>query len=433
MIERLARGGSTRTNGITLLQRFTLVGLMTTVAAGAVFGAVAVRLMEQYALDQHAHSAAVYVTEFLAPRLVASDFQASSPARRVEFEFALRGLIGRAGILRVTVWNARGQPLYSDTPDVAGSALPPPTLLSAALRGQIRSRTVTLTADPRGRDRHAMEVFVPILPQGAMRPVAVYDILSDLTSLDIALTGLRLSVWASVISGLLLLYVALFSIVRRASRELEEQEATLRGAFAGAVQSLVAAVTARDAATASHSDQVAELAVAIAQTVGLNETDVGDVRIAAFLHDVGKIGVADHILDKKGPLTRVERAIMQRHVLLGYQILQPVPIPEAVKQAVLHHHEWWDGSGYPGHLAGEAIPVAARIIAVADTYGALTADRPYRTARDAAQATAHMETLVGTQFDPGIFAAFRQVLQRWGNGHDLRPAAATPNEEARAG
>lgn len=429
-IERLEPRGSAWIHRITLLQRFTLVSLLTTLAVGALFGTVAMRLVEQYALEQHAHSAAVYVSEFLAPRLVATDFLISSPARRVEFEFATRGLIGKAGILRLTVWNTRGQILYSDAPGMIGRTFPLPPPVAAALRGQTRSQILTRPAGREQRVRRAMEVFVPIVPEGARRPAGVYDIVSDLTDLDSALGRVRWSVWANGITGLLVLYVALFTIVRRASRDLEQQEVTLRGAFAGAVRSLVAAVNARDAATATHSDRVADLAVAIAEVAGLGETDVGNVRIAAFLHDVGKIGIADNILDKPGPLTREERAVMQRHALVGYQILLPVPIPEAIKLAVRHHHERWDGSGYPDGLAGEAIPIAARIIAVADMYGALTADRPYRTARDSAEAAAQVERLAGTQFDPRIVAAFQQVWEQWAEDDGDRPASATSGPAA---
>src|SRR5579864_2642534 len=144
MIERLEPRGSTRTHRITLLQRFTLVSLLTTLAVGALFGTIAMRLVEQYALDQHAHSAAVYVSEFLAPRLVTADFIKPLPARRVEFEFATRGLVGKAGILRVTVWNTRGQILYSSASGMIGRTLPLPTLVDAALTGQSRSQTLML-------------------------------------------------------------------------------------------------------------------------------------------------------------------------------------------------------------------------------------------------------------------------------------------------
>ena len=420
MTEGVVRRGSDRTGGITLLQRFVAASLLATVVAGILSGAAAVRLVERYALDQYAHSAAVYVSEFLAPRLVATDFSQSPPSRRVEFEFAMRGLIGRAGILRVTVWNAHEQVLFSD-PAVGTRSTPPVSEpLEAALSGQTRSRVIDAPQPHGRRPGRAMEVFVPIVLQAAGRPVGVYDILSDMTDFEAAMTRLRWSVWASVIAGLVALYLALFAIVRRASRELEEQSATLRVAFAGAVSSLVAAVNARDAATATHSDRVADLAVAIAEQVGLDETDIGNVRVAAFLHDVGKIGIADHILDKPGPLTWEEQAIMERHVLVGYQILAPVPIADAVKRAVLHHHERWDGRGYPDRLAGEAIPIAARIIAVADTFGALTSDRPYRMAQDSAQAAAHLERLAGTQFDPKVIAAFQLVWRTWAaehNGH----------------
>ncbi|HEV2358822.1 MAG TPA: HD-GYP domain-containing protein [bacterium] len=389
------------------MRRFTLVSLATTVAVGLIFGTLAVRLVEGYALNQHAHSAAVYVSEFLAPRLVAQDFQVSSPARRVEFAFAVRGLIGRAGILRVTVWNRDGQVLYSDDAGLVGRAFPPSAPLRAALGGQTESRIVSF---PQGRgSRDAMEVFVPVVLQGVARPVAVYDIVSDLTDLRPTLRRLRWSVWATAVSGMLVLYLALFTIVRGASRELQQQHDTLRVAFAGAVESLAAAVNARDVATADHSNQVADLAAALAQAAGLSPADAGDVRTAAFLHDVGKIGIRDNILDKHGPLTREERATMQGHALVGYEILRPVPISAAIKAAVRHHHEWWNGSGYPDGLAGEAIPVAARVIAVADAYGALTADRPYRPALDPETAMAEIERRAGTQFDPAIVATFQRI------------------------
>ncbi len=392
---------------ITLLGRFTLVSLATTIAVGLVFGTLAVRLAEDYALTQHAHSAAVYVSEFLAPRLVAKDFLVPSPAGRVEFEFALRGLIGKAGILRVTVWSRAGEVLYSDAAGLAGRTFPASPALRAALSGRTESRLVSFP-EGSGSER-AMEVFVPVVLQGAARPVAVYDIVSDLKDLDPTLRGLRRSVWADVIAGLFVLYAALFTIVRGASRELQQQHATLQAAFGGAVRSLAAAVNARDAATADHSDLVADLAAALAQAVGMSQAEAADVRTAAFLHDVGKIGLPDNILDKHGPLTREERAAMQRHARTGYEILLPVPISAAIKAAVLHHHEWWNGNGYPDGLTGEEIPVAARVIAVADAYGALTADRPYRPALDPETAMAEIERRAGTQFDPAIVATFQRI------------------------
>lgn len=402
-----AVGGARRLFGTTLLQRFTAVSIATTIAASIVFGTVASRLVEQYALSQHAHSAAVYVSEFLAPRLVAKDFLSRPPARRVQFAFAMRGLIGKAGIRRVSVWNSRGQILYSDDSAIAGRSLPLSPFLQAALRGQTESRI--LPGAP-GRAGRAMEVFVPVVLSGAGNPVAVYDIVSDLRDLDATLSGLRRSVWASVLAGIVVLYGVLFTIVHQASRDLQEHQVRLQAAFGGAVESLARAVNARDVATADHSDHVAELAADIARAAGLSQADVRDVRIAACLHDVGKIGINNDILHKPGPLTEKERAAMQRHAAIGYEILLPVPIPDAIKLAVRHHHERWDGGGYPDGLAGEAIPVLARVIAVADSYGALTSDRPYRRAQDPNDAMAEIVRCAGAQFDPKIVKAFQECV-----------------------
>jgi putative nucleotidyltransferase with HDIG domain len=399
------------------------VSLLTTVAVSVSFGAIVVHLVEDYALAQHAHSAAVYVSEFLAPRLVAKDFLARPPLRRIEFEFAMRGLIGNAGILRISVWNRRGQILYSDNRALIGRSFPMPPQVQAALaRGQTGSRILP-RADEHDAGR-AMEVVVPVVLPAGPTPVAVYDIVSDLRELDATLNTLRRWVWGSIAAGVVILYIALFTIVSRASRDLREQQQLLHRAFEGAVRSLARAVNARDAATANHSDRVADLAVEIARAAGLSAKDVRDVRIAAFLHDVGKIGIQDNILDKAGPLTARERAAMQRHAVMGYTILLPVAIPHDIKLAVRHHHERWDGGGYPDGLSGGAIPIAARVIAVADSYGALTSERPYRPAQGPKDAMSEIVRCAGTQFDPMIVRAFEHVWRARGKWSVLDPRSA---------
>jgi putative nucleotidyltransferase with HDIG domain len=423
MARSIAASSIPQASGITLLQRFTAVSLFTTVAVSVLFGAIAVRVVENYALQEHAHSAAVYVSEFLAPRLVANDFLVRPGMRRVQFEFAMRGLIGNGGILRISVWNRSGAILYSDDPALVGRTFAlPPRVQAAFFRKQTVSRIL-----PRAQDRakgRAMEVYVPVVLRGNPGPVAVYDIVSDLRDLDATLNSLRRWLWGSVVAGIFVLYVALFTIVQRASRDLREQQALLRRAFDGAVRSLARAVNARDVATASHSDRVADLAVEIARAAGLNTKAVRNVRIAASLHDVGKIGIQDDILDKPGPLTKRERSLMQRHAAMGYDILLPVAIPHEIKLAVRHHHERWDGSGYPDGLSGSAIPVAARVIAVADTYGALTSNRPYRPARDPNDAMTEILRCAGSQFDPAIVRAFEKVWQERTKRRTAEPPAA---------
>jgi len=415
-------------SGATLLRRFTVVSLVTTVAVGALFGAAAARVLEEYALRRQAATAALYVSEFVAPRLVPQDFLLTPSARRVQFEFALHDLAGKAGIIRVTVWNRRGQVLYSNDRKLSGRTFPLSPSVRGALGGKIQWQQVD---PPQGAEagHQRMEVFVPVKVAGVARPVAVYDVLTDLTDLEVALIRLKWSVWVSVVLGILVLYVMLFTVVHKASRDLERQQATLRRAFVGTVESLARAVDARDMATANHSSLVADYAEGIARTMGLTAVQISDARVAGFLHDLGKIGIRDGILTKPGPLTDEEWEIMRRHPVLGYEILQPVPIAERIKVAVRHSHERWDGHGYPDGLAGEEIPIAARVIAVADAYEALTTDRPYRTGRSPEEALQEIRRCSGTQFDPqavtALFDLLRQRMDR-SRSHEWRVPAHLP-------
>jgi ribonuclease P protein subunit RPR2 len=194
-------------------------------------------------------------------------------------------------------------------------------------------------------------------------------------------------------------------------REVFKQERTraqeLRRSYKATVLALANAVEARDAYTGRHAQRVAAYGLRIAQAAGIDvdpQTEFGFV-----LHDVGKVAVADAILFKPGPLTREERELMQRHPVIGSDILDHVDFLDEAKAVVRHHHERWDGEGYPDRLAGEDIPLAARVFAVADTLDALTTDRPYRAASSWAQARTVIHEHSGSQFDPAMVAAFDTV------------------------
>lgn len=398
-------------SGSTLLSRFTLVSMAAALVVGVTFSIIAARVVEDYALLQQARATALYVSS-LAPRLVPQDFLAPRQSRRVQFEFALRDIVGKAGILRVTIWNKRGQLLYSSDRALIGQTIALSRLILSALDGQIEYQILpSLRKSPPQARR--MDVFVPIVVSGDPRPVGVDQVIVDLRDLDPALMRLKWSVRGTVAFAILLLYAGVFTIVRAASRDLESQHTALRRAFEGTVRSLANAVDARDMATADHSSRVAEYAVSIARAMGLNEAQTYEVQVAGFLHDLGKIGIRDDILVKEGPLTKQEWMTMRRHPELGYEILAPVPIADSIKLAIRHSHEYWDGSGYPGGLAGDEIPLAARVVAVADAYEALTTNRPYRAARMPEEAVEEITRCSGTQFDPKVVQAFLQVRGQW--------------------
>jgi diguanylate cyclase (GGDEF)-like protein len=172
---------------------------------------------------------------------------------------------------------------------------------------------------------------------------------------------------------------------------------------------LARAVDAKDSGTRNHCETVSELCVLIGQALGLDANRIERLRLAGLLHDVGKIGVSDGILRKPGRLDDDEVAEMSRHVRIGHAIVASAELDEEARW-VRHHHEHFDGSGYPDGLSGEEIPPESRIILVADAFEAMTADRPYRRARPVYEALAELDRLSGTQFDPACVDALRFAI-----------------------
>jgi len=182
-----------------------------------------------------------------------------------------------------------------------------------------------------------------------------------------------------------------------------------RAARFRAAASLARAVDARDVYTGSHSQRVAELAARTARRLGLPEEEVELTRLAASLHDLGKLAIPEEILRKPGPLTEPERMVLERHPQIGFRMLESLGV-DPVAEWVLHHHERWDGSGYPDGLPGDRIPLGARIIFVADAYDAMTSERVYRRRVLPEQAVAELQRCAGTQFDPEIVDALADEL-----------------------
>ena len=198
------------------------------------------------------------------------------------------------------------------------------------------------------------------------------------------------------------------SIVRVHSTADLEREAE-RAARLRAATNLVQFLDAKDASTANHSEIVATLAAAIGEQLSLDEDTIQQLRLAGLLHDLGKIGIPDGILQAPRSLTEDEFAVVRRHPEIGYSLLDGVDL-NPVDDWILHHHERWDGFGYPSGRVGDEIPLGARIIHAADAFEAMTAARPYGFARSPAHALAELKSKAGTQFDPLVIEAFERYL-----------------------
>ena len=203
---------------------------------------------------------------------------------------------------------------------------------------------------------------------------------------------------------------ALLQAQRQLTEGLSSANQKLENANLSFASALVATLDARDRYTAGHSAAVAIYSRDIAARMGLSEEEQQTVHVAGLVHDIGKVGLPPGLLEKEGPLTLEERRTMQGHSEIGESILARVDDYKAIARIVRHHHERFDGHGYPNGIAGDEIPTLSRIIAVADAYNAMTSDRPYREAMPSRVARLRLAQAVGSQFDTSVVAAFEAIL-----------------------
>jgi hypothetical protein len=187
----------------------------------------------------------------------------------------------------------------------------------------------------------------------------------------------------------------------------------IQASYTDAIVALVAAGEARDRYTKGHSARVAEMAVLIGEALRLPRAALRSLGRAGLIHDVGKLSVPDAILSKPGRLTAEEYDVVKTYPMRGLEVIGRIASLREELPGVLHHHEWYDGSGYPHGLAGDEIPLAARILAVADVYDALTSERPYRSALSPDEALAHLQRMAGVQFDGTVVDAFARIEPAW--------------------
>jgi HD-GYP domain-containing protein (c-di-GMP phosphodiesterase class II) len=209
-------------------------------------------------------------------------------------------------------------------------------------------------------------------------------------------------------AALLTPFVALLELHARGSARYQD----LKELLVGLTRSLTAALDAKDSYTYGHSERVARIAVELGRELGLHGDELSDIYLAGLLHDVGKIGIRDSVLGKVEPLTVEEFEHIKQHVTIGYAILSDLRPIRNLLPGVLYHHEHWDGKGYPDGLAGEAIPLLARVLAVADAYDAMSTNRPYRDALPCRKVEEILTKGAGTQWDKRIIEAFQRCRHR---------------------
>ena len=202
------------------------------------------------------------------------------------------------------------------------------------------------------------------------------------------------------------------SVFRRADERMYKDK--LSGgmsAYKNIIASLKLMLAERDSHTESHGERMGELAIKLGKEVGLKDYELHELEILAILHDIGKVGIPDAILFKPGPLSKEEWETMKRHCEIGARISRGIPEIASISQDILYHHEWWDGSGYPEGLKGDAIPIKARIISIVDAYDSMRSKRPYKRVLTKKEAIEELKKFAGKQFDPFLIEKFLKIIQ----------------------
>ena len=416
-----------------LLAKFTALSLVVSALIGAGLAWFVGQYMAEAELRDAVRASVDIVQSVITPRLAADDFGPPTSESVAGWRGRLRDVIGRMDISKVKVWNASGQVVYANTPELIGRIFPlvEEEDLRQALEGRVASN---LSRVRQGTNEagdtpatHFLEIYAPVLLLGSHQTVGAYEISVPAGPLEAKIEGTKRFIYQAWAGAFALLYALLFLFMRWAGGQLLRHEEDLRGAFVGTVRALVNAVDSKDSYTANHSSLVADYAVMIAETLGLSGDVIDDLRMAAYLHDLGKIGIPDEVLRKPAALTPEEGRQMRRHPTIAAHILEEVPFSPRLKLAVKHNHERWDGMGYPDGLQGEEIPIEARILSVADAYEAMTSDRPYRSTIGHAAAMAELRRHTGTQFDPAVVDAFMRAIEARRAGNRVPAAIGATN------
>lgn len=329
-----------------------------------------------------------------------------------------------AGLLTAIRLRANdGTIVYSTKQNEIGTRLPLDEAAQKALEGEsvtsiTRSDRLLETTAPQ------VEIVAPIRFSGSSEIAGVVEAYKPYTSISSAIQRVMITLLAIVLTGSVVTYTLLRLLVLRATTQIaqgQRQVSNLNGRlsdslrdleahYVGTLQTLTAAVDAKDSYTARHSMNVADLAGALGRKVGMADM-AENLERAGLLHDVGKIGVPEAALKKPGKLTQAEFDAIKEHPAIGATMIEGVPFLREIVPLVRSHHERWDGTGYPDRLAGTDIPAAARVLSVADAFDAMTTTRPYRAAMSVAEAKAELMMGRGTQFDPALVDAFIELIE----------------------
>jgi putative nucleotidyltransferase with HDIG domain len=413
---------------LTLLRAFVVSSALILALGAAVLGSLLSSALREQAVDDAERSLAQYTSGVLGSRLVqGSELTIGMPAPSV----VRAELAERRDILSVKVWRPDGVLAWTSLePDRIGRRYPLGEGLTEVIEhGEPEAHLESLDDEEDAAEAglgvdEVLEVYAPITAGG--RVVGAYEVYADARPLEASIADRKRLVWLVTAAVFLVLWGVLVLLARGASETLRRQTRVVRERSLAlerayqqletnaleAVESLNATVEAKDPYTAGHSLRVQRIALAIADELGLAPRERDDLRLGALFHDIGKIAIPDRILTKPSELTADEYEAIKRHSEEGARIIGKFSRLHGAVPIVNHHHERWDGRGYPDGLAADAIPLAAAIAGLSDAWDAMTTDRPYQGALPWDAAFAEVRGGRGTQFAPAVADAFFAAVKK---------------------
>jgi putative nucleotidyltransferase with HDIG domain len=402
--------------------------------------------LQEQAVSDAQQSLVQYVEGVVRDELVHGGRLTVAPRVSAELEAELRR---RPDLVTVKVWRADGVLVWTNRArDRIGRRFELDEELGETIR---ENRSVAALEHPgEGEDSvegqlgldELLEVYAPVSSNDGRRAIGAYEIYADPRSMKSLLAERKHVMWLVVTLVFAALYAALALLVRTASRTLRRQTLALRRrsvelmdsyrrleeSSLQAIETLNATVDAKDPYTAGHSQRVQEIALAVARELSIDGQRLDALRLAALLHDIGKLGVPDAILLKPDRLTDEEYDVIKRHPGDGAEIVAKLARLREAVPLIRHHHERWDGAGYPDRLVADEIPVEACVVGLADAWDAMTTDRPYHRALTFEEAAEQVRAGRGSQFAPEVVDAFFRALKR-----GLGERTPQPRREALAG
>lgn len=417
---------------MSLVKQFSISSFIVISLLGAVMALVFSVFFDKQVLNFSAERTADLVNIIVSYSLRPEDFsQPMSGLRLDAFDTVIKeNITNEKDMKLVKVWNARGQIIYSSKPEMIGQTFTSETDLKEALAGKTVAEIANLEKPENQLDeldpaKRYIEVYVPIRDKATGQMLGVFEVYREADNIyEYIANGQKFGRFFIAVS-FLVLYLSLYQIVKRAARTIEEQNVAIRRLtgrldetlaaqeviYVGTIKALMSALDAKDHYTAGHCMRVTDYALLLGRAVNLPRERLDILEEAAFFHDIGKIGIPEHILNKKDSLTVEEFEEMKKHPVIGAEIIASTGVFAEHALLVRLHHERYDGRGYPDGLKGEEIPLEARIMAIADTYDAMTSDRPYRSRMPKEKAIGILRDCRGTQLDAELVDIFIDLIR----------------------